>query len=925
MNRRPDQARATQRCHGPAGHPTALLSLFIAAILAGRSAGAHAAVADATNGGASAGGSGSSAIEAEFDRSMLAGAGHNTADLARFERGNPVLAGIYRVDIYLNNTFVGRDDIRFAAPAPDANAAPCVTPELLRLLNVSPGQLAPEQQAAVKAPGSCVAFADLVPGGALVYDQSQLRLDASVPQAWLKAPPRGYVDPKYWDPGVSAFRLDYNFNAYRSHNFGRTQNFAFAGLNTGLNLGAWRLRQNATVNWQSGSAGQPAHRQWQNIATYAQRDLPAWRSQLTVGDAYTSGEMFDSVRLRGLRVSTDDRMLPESLRGYAPTVRGTAESNAKVTIRQNGVVIYQTTVTPGPFVVDDLFATGYGGDLQVEVTEADGRVRSFSVPYAAVPQLLRPGALRFDTAVGELHDPLASRSPWVLQATAQRGFSNAFTGYGGVVGSQGYAAAVLGTALNTRYGAFALDLTGAHTLLPGQPGLAGRSLRLSYSKVLPETATALTVATYRYSSSGYLGLRDALLAREYARGGRYPYDGAPLAADGQPAAAPGLLTPEQRQLLLGGEAALPIDTRSYRQRSRFDLTLNQPLGQHGGSLNANVSARDYWDRSDTDVQYQLGYTNRIGHLSYNLSANRARDFDGRYRNEYFLSFSLPLGESTHAPDFAGSVGRDRDRHLLEQLTLSGSAGSDDRFSYGASVSHGQGAGNAGSVYGGYRDSHAQLNASYGAGDGYSQASFGAAGTVVAYPGGVSFGLPAGDTVGVVVAPDAEGARVSSAPGVRVDGSGHALVPYLTPFTVNTVQLDPEGLPLGVELKATSTQVAPHAGAVVMLRFETDSGRPLIVQLRMVDGRAAPFGAEVVDAHGQVLGVVGQAGRSLLRGVAEAGQLAVRWHDEAGVARACMFDYRVDRPQGKADATRFQQLGATCIAPAAAGPSRGSAS
>ncbi|MCT6957964.1 fimbria/pilus outer membrane usher protein, partial [Salmonella enterica] len=84
-------------------------------------------------------------------------------------------------------------------------------------------------------------------------------------------------------------------------------------------------------------------------------------------------------------------MLPDSMRGYAPTVRGVAETNAKVTVRQNGVVLYETTVAPGPFTISDLYATGYGGDLAVTVTEADGRVRSFAVPYASVPQLLRPG------------------------------------------------------------------------------------------------------------------------------------------------------------------------------------------------------------------------------------------------------------------------------------------------------------------------------------------------------------------------------------------------------------------------------------------------------------------------------------------------------------------------------------------------------
>ncbi|MCX7512608.1 fimbria/pilus outer membrane usher protein [Frateuria hangzhouensis] len=905
-------------------HRQVLLSLVIAAALAGWSVDGRAAIASGNavaSPGAEADGG---VIEAEFDRSMLAGAGHNTTDLSRFERGNPVLPGVYRVDIYLNNTFAGRSDVRFSAPRPDANAQPCVTADLLQLLNMSPEQLEPLQQAKLAAPESCTAFADLVPGGTLAFDQSQLRLDASIPQALLKTPPRGYVAPEYWDPGVSAFRLDYNLNTYRSHNDGQGQTFAYLGLNAGLNLGAWHLRQNATLTWQSAFAGHSSERHWQNIATYAQRDLPAWRAQLTVGDAYTSGELFDSVRLLGVRVSTDDRMLPESLRGYAPTVRGTAESNAKVTVRQNGVVIYQTTVAPGPFVIDDLYATSYGGDLQVSVAEADGRVRSFDVPYAAVPQLLRPGTTRFDTAVGQLDDALGDRSPWVVQATMQRGFSNLVTGYGGIVGSQGYAAAVLGTALNTRYGAFAVDVTGAHTQIPGQANLSGHSVRLSYSKVLPETDTSVTVATYRYSSSGYLGLRDALLARDYALGGRYPLaDG--LQSSNTADTRPDLLTPAQRSLLFGNRFALPGTTALNRQRSRFDLTLNQQLGLRAGSVHATASARDYWNRNDTDVQFQVGYNNRFRNLSYSLSASRARDFDGRYRNEYFLSFSLPLGESAHAPGFTGSIGRNQDSRWLEQATLSGSAGRDNQLSYGATASHGDDAGSAGSVYGAYRGSHAQLSASYGEGEHYSQASFGAAGTVVAYPGGVSFGQPAGDTVGIVVAPHAEGARVSSAPGVTVDGAGHALVPYLAPYSLNTVRLDPEGLPLGVQLQATSARVAPHAGAVVMLRFKTDSGRPLIVQVRMVDGRAAPFGAEVVDAQGQVLGVVGQSGRSLLRGVVDAGQLAVRWQDEAGAAKSCSFNYRLDEPRGKARTSQFRQMAVTCTAPDASARPGGSSS
>ncbi|MDI5829478.1 fimbria/pilus outer membrane usher protein, partial [Salmonella enterica subsp. enterica serovar Kentucky] len=40
-------------------------------------------------------------------------------------------------------------------------------------------------------------------------------------------------------------------------------------------------------------------------------------------------------------------MQPNSQRGYAPTIRGIARSNAQVIVRQNGYIAYQTAVSPG--------------------------------------------------------------------------------------------------------------------------------------------------------------------------------------------------------------------------------------------------------------------------------------------------------------------------------------------------------------------------------------------------------------------------------------------------------------------------------------------------------------------------------------------------------------------------------------------------
>lgn len=84
-------------------------------------------------------------------------------------------------------------------------------------------------------------------------------------------------------------------------------------------------------------------------------------------------------------------MQPNSQRGYAPTIRGIARSNAQVIVRQNGYIAYQTAVSPGEFEINDMFPTGSNGDYDVTVKEADGSEQHFIVPYSSLPILQRTG------------------------------------------------------------------------------------------------------------------------------------------------------------------------------------------------------------------------------------------------------------------------------------------------------------------------------------------------------------------------------------------------------------------------------------------------------------------------------------------------------------------------------------------------------
>jgi outer membrane usher protein len=609
-------------------------------------------------------------------------------------------------------------------------------------------------------------------------------------------------------------------------------------------------------------------------------------------------------------------MLPQSLRGYAPVVRGVADSNAKVSVTQNGVQIYQTTVAPGPFVIRDLYPAGYGGDLVVTVTEADGRTHSFTLPYASVAQSLRPGITRFDVAAGQLRDQGPGSEPGIVQATIQHGFSNLVTGYAGLQGSEGYAAVLAGAAFNTRFGALALDITQAHATIPGYGTHNGESLRVTYSKIIPETDTTLTVAAYRYSTSGFMSLQNAEYARDYARRGlntlQYLPSNIPM-INGVPDLS--LLTPAQRAALSGttfNNDNLFTPTGLLQQKDRFTLTLSQRLGNTGGSLYANASINDYWNQEGRDTQFQLGYNNHFKRLAYGITLSRGRTQFGGYDNQMFLNASLPLGNTPYAPSLSVNINHGDANGSQEQAVLSGTAGQWNQFVYGASASHSSGGtGSAVSVNAGYNSPYAILSASVGNGRGYSQESFGASGALVAHKGGVTFGQPLGDTAAIVHVPGARGAHILNAPGVRVDRFGYALVPYLTPYQLDAIQIDPQGLPLGVQLDATSANVAPYAGAIVRVDFKSHYGQALIARIHTADGKPLPFGTEIQDAEGQVIGTVGQGGLALLRVNAKSGELHAKWQGAQGVAQSCAFAYAAPESGKRAEAQ--PPVAATCNA------------
>ncbi|EGM8251699.1 outer membrane usher protein [Escherichia coli] len=445
----------------------------------------------------------------EYDHTFLMGNDASNIDLSRYTEGNPTRPGIYDVSVYINDQPIMSQSIAFTVIEGKKNAQACITQKNLLQFHISSPDKNSGKAILLKRDddlGDCLNLAEMISQSSIRYDVNDQRLDIDVPQAWIMKNYQNYVDPSLRENGINAAMLSYNLNGYHSESPGRTNDSIYAAFNGGINLGAWRLRASGNYNWMTN-----VHSDYDFQNRYLQRDLASLRSQLVIGESYTTGETFDSVSIRGIRLYSDSRMLPPVLASFAPIIHGVANTNAKVIVMQNGYKIYETTVPPGAFAIDDLSPSGYGSDLIVSIEETDGTKRTFSQPFSSVVQMLRPGVGRWDISAGQVLKDSIQDEPNLFQASYYYGLNNYLTGYTGIqLTDNNYTAGLLGLGMNTPVGAFSVDVTHSNVSIPDDKTYQGQSYRISWNKLFENTSTSLNIAAYRYSTQHYLGLNDAL-------------------------------------------------------------------------------------------------------------------------------------------------------------------------------------------------------------------------------------------------------------------------------------------------------------------------------------------------------------------------------------------------------------------------------
>lgn len=805
--------------------------------------------------------------ELHFDPAMISIDLDTVADLSLFESGGKQLPGSYDVDIYLNGRSVALRTLNFIqhkdqvlkekGVRDSTGLMACLNRKDLADMGVDISSI---PALALLKDDICISPGEFIPQAFTTFNFQKMRLDISIPQAALQSRVRGWISSERWEEGVNAAMLSYQFSGSENHGRYGNSSSHYLNLVSGFNMGAWRLRDNST--WTDHESRYGSMRRWQHLNTYVQRAIIPWRSEMTAGDSTTGSDVFDSLPFRGVHIATDDNMYPDTMRGFAPEIRGTAASSARVSVRQNGNIIYQTTVAAGAFVIKDLYPVSTGGDLDVTITEAGGSVQTFSVPYSSLPVLQRKGRVSYGITAGQYRNTSDRyTAPYFTQGTLLWGLPNNITVYGGAQLADRYRALALGTGLNLgAWGAVSADITQAHSMLSDGSKYDGHSLRFLYGRSLVSTGTTFKLVGYRYSTQGFNTLEDTALKSMSG----WMYDMDEVDASGR---------------LVKRNGINYYDLHSNK-RDRLQANISQRIG-YLGSLYLAATHQTYWQDVGSTDSLQAGFSGTLGQASYNVSYGYSH-VSGQSKPDrtLYLSLSVPLDtwmsrSGSHNMRVTYSASRDASGKVINQAGLGGTALDDSNLSWSATQGYGRRDGDSGDLSLDYQGGYGNLSAGYGYSSDYRQVRYGVSGSAVLHSEGLTMGQPLGTTNVLIAAPGASGVSVENGKGIRTDWRGYTVVPYASMYRENRVALDVSQLDGRTDIDNPVTHVVPTRGALARADFKALTGRRTMMTLTH-NGRLLPFGTTVISTYGISSGIVGDGGQVWLSGLQSQGELKAQW-------------------------------------------------
>jgi outer membrane usher protein len=558
--------------------------------------------------------------------------------------------------------------------------------------------------------------------------------------------------------------------------------------------------------------------------TYWRKDWPAEMKSLVLGDTVgTDGGWSRPVRFGGVRYGRDFALSPGFITYPLPSISGAAALPSTVDVLVNKQRQSSADVKAGAFDLTNVPVVSGAGEINLVVRDLRGVETLLTQGYYMSPLLLAPGLSDFSAEAGAL----------------RRNYGNSRMGEYG----PGFAA-----------GSYRYGLTSGLTVSGrAEVQRSRQAAGVEATALLDTIAVARTAAAWSRSEDvgeAKSGMRwlAALERVTHAGGGAVQWE---HFSDGF--------------VQFGGGA------NELRPRDRMQANIGVALGA-GTSAGLSYIRQTSWNRD----RFTLAGANFGIALRGNmhLSAFVAQQMDGGGGWSGGLNLIVPTANQSTV---IASSNRDRKGDVINTVQMGQVAPPGPGWGWSARASdRASQRAQAGATY---NSEYGRVTADASLGSDANAVRVGAEGSVGWFEG-LPFATRRIDHGAFAVV------KVGDLPGVPImrsnqivavtNSSGMALVPGLLPYQTNFLSIDPDQLPLDVNIGSAQRVTVPYARSGVLLDFPIRRARNLLVTLVQPDGVSVPSGARVVVLPSNQEFVVVKRGEVYLTDVQDAETIAVNW-------------------------------------------------
>jgi outer membrane usher protein FimD/PapC len=108
--------------------------------------------------------------------------------------------------------------------------------------------------------------------------------------------------------------------------------------------------------------------------------------------------------------------------------------------------------------------------------------------------------------------------------------------------------------------------------------------------------------------------------------------------------------------------------------------------------------------------------------------------------------------------------------------------------------------------------------------------------------------------------------------------GKAVVGDINSYYHSSIHVDLDALPENVDATRSVVEGTLTEGAIGYRKFGILAGEKAMVAIKLSDGSAPPFGAEIRNGNGEQTGIIGDDGSTWLAGIRPGEQMDVSWSD-----------------------------------------------